>query len=141
MTKKTVALAALALALVAAHAEPVAVVTDPWVRTTVPEQKTTGAYMTVTSAKGGTLLGATSPVASSVEMHEMKMEGDVMHMRAIDTLPLPPGRKVEFKPNAYHLMLLGLKHSVKAGDEIPIALTIRDAAGKEQTVEVVAPAR
>jgi copper(I)-binding protein len=142
MTKKAVALAALALTVLAACGdEPVAQVDDPWVRTTVAEQKTTGAYMSITAAHGGTLVGVTSPIASSVEVHEMKMEGDVMHMRALDTLALPPGKKVEFKPNAYHLMLLGLKHPVKAGDVIPLALTIKDSAGKEQVVQVSAPAK
>lgn len=149
MMKRTLALVSLAilslmtmaLPTLAAPAEPIVQVDAPWVRTTVPEQKATGAYMTLTSSQAATLVGATSPVASSVEMHEMKMDGDVMRMRAVDTLALPPGRKVEFKPSAYHFMLLGLKHPVKAGDVIPMALTIKDAAGKEQVVQVSAPAR
>jgi hypothetical protein len=139
--KKTLALTALAMTLLAARAAPVVQVDQPWVRTTVAEQKTTGAYMTLTSPQGGTLVGASSPVASSVEVHEMKMEGDVMRMRALDTLALPAGQKVEFKPNAYHFMLLGLKHPVKAGDVVPITLEIKDAAGKQQTVEVRASAK
>ncbi|HEX4508748.1 MAG TPA: copper chaperone PCu(A)C [Burkholderiaceae bacterium] len=139
--KKAVALAALALPLLAARAGSGVDVQQPWVRTTVAGQTTTGAYMTVTSARGGTLVGVSSPVASSVEVHEMKMDGDIMRMRSLDTLALPAGQKVEFKPNAYHLMMLGLKHPVKPGDVVPITLTVKDAAGKEETVDVRAPAR
>jgi len=139
--KNAVVIAALALTVLATRAEPAVQVDDPWVRTTIAEQKTTGAYMALTSAQGGRLVAVSSPVASSVELHEMKMDGDVMRMRSVDTLALPPGKKVELKPNAYHLMLLGLKHPVHAGDVIPFTLTVQDAAGKRETVEVRAPAR
>ena len=66
---RTLTLAALALcAAVSAQAQ--VRVDDPWVRTTVPEQKSTGAFMAVTSAQGGKLVSASSPVATSVEVHE-----------------------------------------------------------------------
>ena len=137
---RTLTLAALALcAAVSAQAQ--VRVDDPWVRTTVPEQKSTGAFMAVTSAQGGKLVSASSPVATSVEVHEMKMEGDIMRMRAVASVALPAGQRVEFKSGSYHVMLLGLKRQVKAGEVVPLTLVVEDAAGRKENVDVRAVAR
>ena len=139
MNKPALLLAATVFASAAAHAQ--VTVTDPWVRSTVAQQKTTAAYMTITSLQGGKLVEASSPVAASAEVHEMKMDGDLMKMRAVDALPLPMGKAVELKPNGYHMMLMGLKTPVKAGDVVPIKLVIEDAKGQRKTVDVKAVAR
>ena len=131
--------AALVLAGSAAHAQ--VTVDKPWVRTTVAQQTTSAAYFTVTSAQGGRIVDASSPAATSAEVHEMKMDGDMMKMRSVDALPLPAGKPVEFKPNGYHLMLMGLKAPLKAGDVVPIKLVVEDAKGKRQTVDVKATAK
>jgi copper(I)-binding protein len=123
----------------AAHAQ--VIVDKPWVRTTVPQQPTSAAYFTVTSAQGGRLVDASSPVAASAEVHEMQMAGDLMKMRSVDAVPLPAGKPVAFQPNGYHLMLMGLKAPLKAGDVVPIRLVVEDAKGKRQTVDVKAVAR
>ena len=136
---KNALIAAAVFASAAAHAQ--VAVSDPWVRTTVAQQKTTAAYMTITSLKGGKLVDASSPVAASAEVHEMKMEGDVMRMRPIDALPLPAGKPVELKTGTYHMMLMGLKAPVKAGDVVPIKLVIEDSKGQRKTVDVKAVAR
>ena len=139
MNKSAFLIAAAVLASAAAHAQ--VTVADPWVRTTVSPQTTSAAYMTITSLQGGKLVDASSPVAASAEVHEMKMEGDVMRMRSVDALPLPMGKPVELKPNGYHMMLMGLKAPLKAGDVVPIKLVIEDAKGKRKTVDVKAVAR
>jgi len=131
----------LATALLASAAQAQVTVDKPWVRTTVVQQTTTAAYLTITSVQGGRLIEASSPVAASAEVHEMKMDGDMMKMRGVDVLPLPAGKPVEFKPNGYHLMLTGLKSQVKAGDVVPIRLIVEDAKGKRQVVDVQATAR
>jgi len=131
----------LATALLASAAQAQVTVDKPWVRTTVVQQTTTAAYLTITSVQGGRLVEASSPVATSAEVHEMKMDGDMMKMRGVDVLPLPAGKPVEFKPNGYHLMLTGLKSQVKAGDVVPIKLIVEDAKGKRQVVDVQATAR
>lgn len=71
-----------------------------WVRGTVAGQKATGAFMEVTSESGATLVGAFSPVAGLTEIHEMKMEGGVMKMRAVTRLELPAGQTVKLAPGA-----------------------------------------
>ncbi len=139
MTKLAFLTAALVLAATAAHAQ--VTVDKPWVRTTVPQQTTTGAFMTITSVQGGKLVSASSPIAASVEVHEMKMAGDVMKMRPVEALTLPAGKPVELKAGGYHMMLLGLKKPVKFGDVVPITLVVEDAAGKRQSVEVRATAK
>ncbi len=138
--KKIAAFAAVALIATAA-AQAQVTVDKPWVRTTVAQQTTTAAYLTITSAKGGKLVSASSPVAASVDVHEMKMDGDMMKMRAVDAVPLPAGQPVEFKPNGLHVMLTGLKAPLKAGDVVPIRLVVEDAKGKRETVDVKATAR
>ena len=138
--KKIATFAAVAL-LATAVAQAQVTVDKPWVRTTVAQQTTTAAYLTITSAKGGKLVSASSPVAASVDVHEMKMDGDMMKMRAVDAVPLPAGRPVEFKPNGLHVMLTGLKAPLKAGDVVPIRLVVEDAKGKRETVDVKATAR
>ena len=113
-------------------------VTDPWVRGTVTGQKATGAFMQLKSAADAALVAAASPVAKIVEIHEMKMEGGMMKMNAVDKLALPAGKAVDLKPGGYHVMLMDLVKPLKEGDIVPLQLTFEDKAGKKQTVEVKA---
>ena len=106
---------------------------DPWIRGTVPQQMSTGAFMQLKSATDAKLIEARSPVAGVVEIHEMKMEGDVMKMRAIPSLDLPVGQTVELKPGGYHLMFMQLKAPLVAGSQIPVTLQFKNAQG--QTLE------
>lgn len=130
----------LALASSAAFAQTTAA--DPWVRGTVAQQKATGLFVQLTSAQGGRLVSASSPMASSVEIHEMAMDGNVMTMRALpDGLALPPGKAVALKPGGYHIMLMGLKQALKTGDSVPVTLVIESADKKRETLEIKAPVR
>lgn len=132
---------AAAAALAALPATAQVAVADAWVRGTVAGQSATGAFMRITAGTDMALVAAASPVAKVVEVHEMKMEGGVMKMSAIERLPLPANRTVELAPGGYHVMLMGLAHPLKEGETVPIALTFADKAGKKQTVEVKAPVR
>jgi len=116
-------------------------ITDPWVRAVVPGQTATGAFMRVTSTTDAAIIGVASPAAKVVEIHEMKMEGGVMRMGAVDRLPLPAGKPVELGPGGYHVMLMGLTGAPKAGDTVPITLTVAEPGGRTQKVEVRATVR
>jgi periplasmic copper chaperone A len=116
-------------------------VDDPWVRATVAPQKATGAFMQLTAAKALKVVAASSPVAGVVEIHEMKMDDGVMKMRAVDALPLPAGQAVTLKPGSYHVMLMDLKAPIKAGQTVPLTLTVEGEDGKRTAVEVKAQAR
>jgi copper(I)-binding protein len=122
-------------------AAQVVTITDPWVRGTVAEQKVTGAFMTLTAPGESRLVEVRSPVAGTVEIHEMKMDGNVMRMRPISALVLPGGKPVELKPGGYHVMLMDLKKPLNAGDMVPLTLTVEGPDSKRQTVNVDVPVR
>ncbi len=139
MTRKSLALfLAVCLMGAAVHAQTVEV-KDAWARTTVPGQKASGAFMKLTARQGTRLVGASSPVAGVTEVHEMKMEGDVMKMRAIAGLDLPAGQTVELKPGGYHVMLLDLKVALRKDSSIPLTLVFKYAKGVESKVELSLP--
>ena len=130
--------AALALASTAAFAQPVQV-SNAWMRPTVPGQQATGAYMSLTAPKALTLVGISTPAAGIAEVHEMKMDGDVMKMREMSELALPAGKTVALKPGGLHVMLMDLKQTVAKDTRVPMTLRFRDAAGVESTLDLVLP--
>lgn len=115
-------------------------VRDAWARPTVPGQRSTGVYAKLTSGVGGRLLGGSSPLAESVEVHEMAMEGDVMRMRALDKgLELPAGQGVELRPGGLHLMLTGVKQALPSGSTLPVTLRFVDKDGREGSLALQVP--
>ncbi|CAL94770.1 copper chaperone PCu(A)C [Azoarcus olearius] len=143
MTPRLIPALAIGLltAFVSATAAAQVAVKDPWVRATVPAQKSTGAFMQLTSAQDARLVEVRSPVAKVVEVHEMAMEGDIMKMRAIPALALPAGKPVELKPGGYHVMLIDLPAQIREGDSVPLTLVIEAKDGKRESVEVKAAVR
>ena len=114
-------------------------VKDAWARGTVPGQKASGAFMKLTAKEGTRLVSASSPVAGVTEVHEMKMDGDIMRMRAVAALDLPAGKTVELKPGGYHVMLMELKTALRKDSSIPLTLVFKDAKGVESKLEVSLP--
>jgi copper(I)-binding protein len=139
MTKLLLALAAGALFSTSALAQ--VSVSDAWVRATVPQQKSAGAFMRVRSATAGTLVAVRSPAAASAELHQMQMQGQQMSMHAVDAVALPAGQEVNFGPGGYHVMLFGLKQQLKDGDSVPLTLVVEDAAHKRAEVTVAVPVK
>jgi copper(I)-binding protein len=112
-------------------------VTDAWARATVPGQKATGAFMKITAKDNTKLVGVSSPVAGVAEIHEMKMDKDVMKMAALPNgLVLPAGKAVELKPGGYHVMLMDLKAPLTKDSTVPLTLTLQDAKGVKSSVEL-----
>ena len=119
---------------------PVVQVRDGWVRQSVPGQSGTGAFMKLTAPAGTRLVGVSTPAAGVAEVHEMKMEGDTMKMRALkDGLPLPAGQTVELKPGGYHVMLMDLKQALPKGGTVPLTLRFEDAKGAKTAMELTLP--
>jgi periplasmic copper chaperone A len=140
--KKSLTLIAASVVLLAGQALAQTTVKDPWIRGTVAQQKATGMFAQITSASGGKLVSASSPVAGVVEIHEMVMEGNVMKMRELSKgLDLPAGKTVDLKPGGYHVMLMDLKQEVKAGDTISVTLVVEGKDGKKESIEVKAPVK
>jgi hypothetical protein len=91
------------------------------------------------------LLSASTPAATSVEIHRMQMlQGDVMQMRAVPALEIPAGATVDLKhgvPDGYHLMLVDLKAPLMDGDRFPITLRFERAGVHTVQVWVQTPRR
>lgn len=137
----TVLVLATLLAGPAALAQTAAAVTaeGAWARASVQGQKATGAFMRLTAKDGARLVRAESPAAGVTEVHEMKMDGDVMRMRPVGTLDLPAGKPVELKPGGYHVMLMDLKAPLAKGSTVPITLVFQSAQGAESRLELQVP--
>ena len=115
-------------------------VKDAWARATVQGQKASGAFMTLTAKADTTLVGVTSSVAGVAQVHEMKMDGNVMQMRALaDGLRLNAGKPVALKPGGFHLMLMDLKVPLQKDTTIPVTLRFKDAKGVESTLDLKVP--
>ncbi len=125
----------------AVRAQAQVTVDKPWVRATVAQQKSTGAFFQLRAASDTRLVEVRSPAAGLVQIHQMAMEGDVMKMSEVAGIDLPAGKLVELKPGGYHVMMMDLKAPIKAGDAVPLTLVFEGKDKKRQTVEVKAEAR
>lgn len=116
-------------------------VEDAWVRTTLPGQKVTGAFMQLTADADMALVKGASPAAKTVELHFMRMQDGMMEMRELKKIDLPKGARVGLEPGGLHVMLIGLKAPIQPGDKVPLTLTIKSAKGAKQTLPVMLEAR
>ncbi|WP_134678845.1 DUF1775 domain-containing protein [Paracoccus ravus] len=106
------------------------VVSDAYSRATPPGAPVGGAYLTLTNAGADPdrLIGASTPLAGRVEIHEMAMEGEVMRMRKLDDgLVLPAGESVALQPGGFHLMLFDLKEPLVEGATLEMELEFEHA--------------
>ena len=128
----------LASGIAAAHDYTLGVlrIEHPSARPTPPGARTGAAYFTIVNAgkNADRLVRAVSPVADAVELHSMAMDGNVMRMRAIAALDVPAGSSVTLGSGGQHVMLVGLKRPLVAGERIPLTLTFEKAG----TVDVSA---
>jgi copper(I)-binding protein len=95
-------------------------VVQPWSRPAAAGTNGIGYMLLVNKGpKADVLEKIESPLAARVEMHSSSMAGGVMTMAREDRVPVPAGGQVTFGPGAYHLMLIGLTRTLKAGDQVP----------------------
>jgi periplasmic copper chaperone A len=116
-------------------------VEQPWARATPAGAMTGAAYMTLANKTNTAdrLTGASSDVATKVQVHEMKVVNGVMQMREVaGGLEIPPGGSVTLKPGSYHVMLMGLKKPLVEGQSFPLTLTFAKAGNISVTVPVQA---
>lgn len=132
--------AALAGGAASAQGNPVKA-EGAWARASVQGQKGTGVFMRLTSPEGARLVRVESPVAGVSDVHEMKMEGDIMRMRALPMLELPAGKAVDLKPGGYHVMLQDLKAPLMKDTSVPLTLVFQDAKGVESKLNLSVPVR
>jgi copper(I)-binding protein len=113
-------------------------VSKAWTRATAPGQDSASVQLTLTSKKDANLIGVASGSAQSGEIHTMVMEGNVMKMRMIESVPLPAKKPVALGEDGNHLMLIGLKAPLKAGRKLPFAVTVKFADGSTQVLRILA---
>jgi copper(I)-binding protein len=110
-----------------------------YARSTVPGQTSGVAYLTIENKGSGAdkLVSVSSPIAASTEIHSMAMDGTIMRMREVSDLALPPSAKIVMSPGGgYHIMLVGVKKPLTAGDKIPMSLRFEKAGKLDITVVV-----
>lgn len=116
----------------------------PASKATLPGQPVGGGFFTIVNhgKEADRLVSITSPVSADVQIHEMKMEGEVMKMRQLpDGIEIPAGGTVELKPGGLHLMFMGIKQPFNQGEKIPATLNFEKAGAVavEFNVEAAKP--
>jgi copper(I)-binding protein len=125
------------LLLIAAGDPPPFQVDHPWARASAGAAKAGAAYLTITDqGQPDRLIGASTPVADTAELHESSGDMGNMKMRPVNGLDLAPGKPVKLAPGGSHLMLMGLKAPLKAGDTFPLTLRFEHAPPLTVTVTV-----
>jgi len=120
---------------------PTVQVADALCRPTPKGRQTTGCYMILTATGPDRLVSVESPQANIVQIHESRMESNMMMMQQLrDGLPLAAGQTTALAPGANHLMLLGVKEPLATGDTVALTLTFEAAAPVEITARVAQPA-
>lgn len=108
-----------------------------YTRATVPGQVAAGGFMKITSSGAADqLISATSPVSNDVQLHTMKMDGNVMQMREVKQIDVPANGVVDLKPGGLHLMFMNIKTPLKAGDLLPVKLKFAKAGEIEVKMPV-----
>jgi len=116
-------------------------ISQPWTRATPPTAQSGGGFLVIKNAgtTADRLIAAKSPAADKVEVHEMKMDGNVMRMRAVEKgLDIPPGATVELKPGGFHVMFMGLKAPFAKDAKVPLTLVFEKAGSIDVELAVEA---
>ena len=118
-------------------------ISGAFTRATLPNAPVGGGYLTIANkgAADDRLVSVSTPAAGKAEIHEMKMEGDVMKMNALpDGLVIPAGGTVTLEPGGYHLMFMDLRGPFVEGTSVPVTLTFEKAGAVEVQLPVGSPA-
>jgi hypothetical protein len=101
-------------------------------------------YLTLYNSSGAPdrLIGARSPAAAQVSLHESRVVGGVAQMRSLPSIPVPAHGAVVLSPGGRHIMLVGLRSSLRVGDRVPVVLIFahQGAISAQALVRAGAPA-
>ena len=116
-------------------------VSDAWVRPPIGPDRPAAGYMTITNpgSKADALLGVSSPIAMSVEIHETTPDASgMMAMHPVESIDIPAGGSATLEPGGYHLMLMGVKEMPAVGGTVELRLTFEKAGDVVVQAEVKA---
>jgi periplasmic copper chaperone A len=103
-------------------------VSGAWLRMPATMDTPAAGYLVVrNSGSDDRLMGAATDLATQVEMHQTTMSGGMMQMAPVKFITIPAGGQAELKPGGYHLMLIGLKRTLKTGEQATLNLTFERA--------------
>lgn len=114
-------------------------VLDPWLRATPPGSTVAAGYLTLrnTGATDLKLVGVSSPLAQSSEIHQSIDQNSLAEMRPVKGgLVVKAGQTLSMAPGGYHLMLMGLDHPLVAGSSGTLTLLLGDGSRLQVTVPV-----
>ena len=118
------------------------VIDHPWSRQSPKAADVGAGFMRITNtgAADDRLVKVESPVSKTAQLHDMKMDGDVMKMAEVPGgIAIPAGATVELKPKSLHLMFMGLNAQLREGEEFRATLTFEKAGTVEVDFEVMGP--
>ncbi len=104
-------------------------------------QATSAIYMVINNQTSETdrLIAAECNAAKSVEIHETRMDNDIMMMRQVENIEIPAGQTIELKPGGYHIMLIGLTRDLTTGEKVPFTLVFEKAGRLQYEAEIRTP--
>lgn len=95
------------------------------------------AYLTLLGGEqGDVLLGASTPVAEVVELHETSLANGILRMRPVASLPVQARQRVEFAPGGLHMMLINLRQPLRYGGKVVLQLQFEKAGKLSVEAEV-----
>ena len=114
------------------------VISNIWIKATIPGSNVSAAYLRVKSAQAVRLVKAETPVAGIAELHSMNMKDGVMEMKAESAFTVQAGKTIELKPGGMHIMLMQVAQPINVGDKVPLTLTFEGADKKPLVLKVEA---
>lgn len=114
-------------------------VSNVYARAIAEGQTNSAAFMILTNngKQARALVSATSSVSATVELHTHKLEDGMMRMRKVDKIDIRAGGMTELKPGGLHIMFIGLKKQLQAGDTVDLELVFDNG----DTISVSAPVK
>lgn len=102
---------------------------DAWIRASAQGSNTALFFEVMNNSnKPDTLFSAESKIAEVVEIHETyKRENDMMGMRRVNFVVIPPKSAVKFQPRDLHVMLIELKNDLRINDNCEVVLKFKNA--------------
>jgi len=111
-------------------------VKEAWARES--KGNTTAIYMCLQndSSADKILIKAESPVCETTELHDHIQEGSIFKMRPVREILIPAKSSIELKQGGKHIMLIGLKKHLEAGEKVSLNLSYADGSQEQLDVEV-----
>lgn len=109
-----------------------------YARASMPNVPNSAAFFVIknNSDKDIAITSANSDIAEKNELHTHIKENQMIKMMKIEKLVVPAKSSLELKSGGDHVMLMGLKKELKAGDEINLELSFSDGDKKNIKVPV-----